>query len=149
MVIISVGSLVAVDCGDNSSVLRVHHREGKTNDITGRFFRPRVSEEFYDNQNDFDNVHNLINDEQHQQKIAELKKAQASLVEDLKREVEKNSAFMVFEAEAMPVKTFAMIRHADESGVSGTGRVLDGVVWHNGATTIMWRTDVEAGAHGY
>ena len=51
-----------------------HHREGKTNDITGRFFRPRVSEEFYDNQNDFDNVHNLINDKQHQQKIAELRK---------------------------------------------------------------------------
>ena len=51
-----------------------YHRDGKTNAITGRFFRPRVSEEFYDNQNDFDNVHNLVNAEQHQQKIAELKK---------------------------------------------------------------------------
>lgn len=51
-----------------------HHREGKTNEITGRFFRPRVSEEFYDNKNDFDNVHNLIDKPEHQKKIAELKK---------------------------------------------------------------------------
>lgn len=52
-----------------------YHREGKTNEITGRFFRPRVSEEFYDNQNDFDNVNNLINKPEHQKKIAEMKKA--------------------------------------------------------------------------
>ncbi len=52
-----------------------HHREGKTDEITGRFFRPRVSEEFYDNKTDFDNVHNLINKKEHQEKIAELKKA--------------------------------------------------------------------------
>lgn len=52
-----------------------HHREGKTDEITGRFFRPRVSEEFYDNKNDFDNVHNLIEKKEHQEKIAELKKA--------------------------------------------------------------------------
>ncbi len=50
-----------------------HHREGKTDAITGRFFEPRVSEEFYDNQTDFDNVHNLIDQPEHQQKIAELK----------------------------------------------------------------------------
>ncbi len=52
-----------------------HHREGKTNEITGRFFRPRVSEEFFDNDKDFDNVHNLIHKKEHQAKIAELKKA--------------------------------------------------------------------------
>ena len=57
-----------------------HHREGKTDDITGRFFRPRVSEEFYDNESDFDNVHNLINQPRHAQKIAELKaKSKATL----------------------------------------------------------------------
>ena len=39
-----------------------YHREGKTDEITGRFFRARVSEEFYDNETDFDNVHNLIDD---------------------------------------------------------------------------------------
>jgi len=52
-----------------------HHRDGKTNEITGRFFRPRVSEEFYDNETDFDNVHNLIESSEHEAKIAELKKA--------------------------------------------------------------------------
>ena len=43
--------------------------------FTGRFFRPRVSEEFYDNESDFDNVHNLIDRPEHQEKIAELKAA--------------------------------------------------------------------------
>ena len=52
-----------------------HHREGKTNEITGRFFRPRVSEEFYDNDADFDNVHNLIDRPEHRQRIAEMKRA--------------------------------------------------------------------------
>lgn len=50
-----------------------HHREGKTNEITGQFFRPRASEELFDNDKDFDNVHNLIDDPKHQRKIAELK----------------------------------------------------------------------------
>jgi arylsulfatase A-like enzyme len=50
-----------------------YHRDGKSDEITGRFFEPRVSEEFYDNQSDFDNVHNLINESEHQAKIAELK----------------------------------------------------------------------------
>jgi len=52
-----------------------HHREGKTDEITGRFFRPRVSEEFYDTVADFDNIHNLIDEKKHRQKIAELKSA--------------------------------------------------------------------------
>ncbi|MDP6633632.1 MAG: sulfatase [Phycisphaerae bacterium] len=52
-----------------------HHREGKTDAVTGRFFRPRVSEEFYDTVDDFDNVKNLIDAPKHQKKIAELKAA--------------------------------------------------------------------------
>ncbi|MEM9645272.1 MAG: sulfatase-like hydrolase/transferase [Planctomycetota bacterium] len=52
-----------------------HHRDGKTDEITGRFFESRVSEEFYDNEIDFDNVHNLIDQPEHQAKIAELKSA--------------------------------------------------------------------------
>ncbi|MCR9197022.1 MAG: sulfatase-like hydrolase/transferase [Planctomycetaceae bacterium] len=52
-----------------------HHREGKTDEVTGRFFRPRVSEEFYDNTADFDNVNNLIAAPEHQAMIAELKAA--------------------------------------------------------------------------
>jgi len=43
--------------------------------VTGRFFEPRVSEEFYANQTDFDNVHNLIDAPEHQNRIAELKSA--------------------------------------------------------------------------
>jgi N-sulfoglucosamine sulfohydrolase len=52
-----------------------YHRDGKTNEITGRFFEARVSEEFYDNKTDFDNVHNLINKRKHRKKIADMKKA--------------------------------------------------------------------------
>jgi len=52
-----------------------YHRDGKTNEITGRFFEARVSEEFYDNKKDFDNVHNLINKRKHQKRIAAMKKA--------------------------------------------------------------------------
>jgi hypothetical protein len=52
-----------------------HHKQGKTNDITGRFFRPRVSEEFYDTVKDFDNVHNLIDDPKYQKRIARMKRA--------------------------------------------------------------------------
>ena len=52
-----------------------HHREGKTDAVTGRFFEPRVSEEFYDTVADFDNVHNLIDAPEHQAKIAEMRQA--------------------------------------------------------------------------
>jgi len=52
-----------------------YHKEGKTDDITGRFFRPRVSEEFYDTAKDFDNVHNLIDDPKHQKRITRMKRA--------------------------------------------------------------------------
>jgi len=52
-----------------------HHKEGKTDEITGRFFRPRVSEEFYDTVKDFDNVHNLIEEAKHQRRIAQMKRA--------------------------------------------------------------------------
>jgi hypothetical protein len=38
------------------------------------------------------------------------------------------------------MRTFKMIRNADESGVSGTGHVLDGVEWHTGQVTVCWRT---------
>ena len=40
-------------------------------------------------------------------------------------------------------KTFHVIRNGDESGVSGTGKVIDGVVWANGWTQIFWRTDLD------
>ena len=52
-----------------------HYLEGKCDEVTGRFFQPRPSEEFYDTETDFDNIHNLIDSPQHQAKIAELKAA--------------------------------------------------------------------------
>ena len=51
-----------------------HHLAGKTNAVTGRFFEPRPSEEFYDNFKDFHNIDNQIDDPLHQTKIKELKK---------------------------------------------------------------------------
>jgi hypothetical protein len=52
-----------------------HYLDGKCDEITGRFFQPRPSEEFYDTVADFDNINNLIDAPQHQKKIAELKAA--------------------------------------------------------------------------
>ena len=51
-----------------------HHLAGKTNAVTGRFFEPRPSEEFYDNFKDFHKIDNQIDDPLHQTKIKELKK---------------------------------------------------------------------------
>ncbi len=36
------------------------------------------------------------------------------------------------------MKTFYIVRHADESGVSGTGKVLNGVEFPDGQTVIRW-----------
>lgn len=42
-----------------------------------------------------------------------------------------------------------MVRHADESGISGTGRVLDGVIFHTGQVVVCWRTDIDPSGSGY
>lgn len=36
------------------------------------------------------------------------------------------------------MKTFYMTRDYDESGVSGTGKVLEGIVFSDGQTVIRW-----------
>jgi hypothetical protein len=46
-------------------------------------------------------------------------------------------------------KRFTLYRVSDESGVSGTGRVLDGVLFHNGQVVICWRTDIDGARHGH
>ncbi len=46
-------------------------------------------------------------------------------------------------------RLFTMHRGGDESGVSGTGRILDGVLFHTGQVVICWRTDIEAAKHGH
>ena len=40
------------------------------------------------------------------------------------------------------IKRFRMYRNKDVKKVSGSGWVLDGVLWHNGKVTVCWRTDI-------
>ena len=39
-------------------------------------------------------------------------------------------------------QVFTLIRYTDETGLSGTGRVIDGVIFHTGQVVICWRTDL-------
>jgi hypothetical protein len=39
------------------------------------------------------------------------------------------------------VKVFRMIRQKDISGVSGTGHVLDGIIFDDGTTVVTWRSN--------
>lgn len=36
-------------------------------------------------------------------------------------------------------RLFHLVRHADVSGVSGTGTVAEGVLWSDGAVSLRWR----------
>jgi hypothetical protein len=45
-----------------------------------------------------------------------------------------------------PVRTFTVIRQEDQSGVSGTGRVCDGIVFTTGKVVVNWRTDASSTA---
>lgn len=38
-------------------------------------------------------------------------------------------------------KLFTVIRHRDESGISGTGPIMDGVVFECGRVVICWKTE--------
>ncbi len=46
-------------------------------------------------------------------------------------------------------RLFTLLRHVDESSISGTGRVLDGVIFHTGQVVVCWRTDINTGKPGY
>lgn len=46
-------------------------------------------------------------------------------------------------------RLFSLIRHHDESSISGTGRVLDGVIFHTGQVVVCWRSDVNYEQSGY
>jgi len=37
---------------------------------------------------------------------------------------------------------FKVIRQEDESGISGTGHVIDGIIFDNGKVVIQWRTEM-------
>ena len=47
------------------------------------------------------------------------------------------------------LKTFSVYRRVDQSGVSGAGRILDGVIFHTGWVVVCWRTDIDAAKHGH
>lgn len=42
------------------------------------------------------------------------------------------------------MKAFSLIRYEDRTGVSGTGRVAEGVVFSNGKVALCWQTDVSS-----
>lgn len=44
---------------------------------------------------------------------------------------------------------FTMIRQQDETGISGTGRVLDGTVFHTGQVVVCWRSDLRVDKPGF
>ena len=50
-------------------------------------------------------------------------------------------------APAVPqgMRKFTMYRQSDESGVSGSGMVIQGVIFANGRTVIQWLTDPDPG----
>jgi len=37
-------------------------------------------------------------------------------------------------------RAFAIVREEDSTGVSGTGHVLDGVIFHTGQVVVCWRS---------
>jgi hypothetical protein len=39
-------------------------------------------------------------------------------------------------------RLFTLVRNQDESGISGTGRVLDGTIFHTGQVVVCWRSDI-------
>lgn len=46
-------------------------------------------------------------------------------------------------------RLFTLIRHVDQTGVSGTGRILDGVIFHTGQVVICWRSDIREEETGF
>ncbi|SFQ82196.1 hypothetical protein [Hymenobacter arizonensis] len=46
-------------------------------------------------------------------------------------------------------RLFTLIRHADETGISGTGRVLDGTIFHTGQVVVCWRSDLRTDKPGF
>ena len=38
-------------------------------------------------------------------------------------------------------RLFTIVREADATGISGTGRVMDGVLFHTGQVVVCWRSN--------
>lgn len=48
------------------------------------------------------------------------------------------------EDEGARSKRFCMIRHADVSGISGTGKVIEGIVFPSGKVALEWQTSTSS-----
>ena len=46
-------------------------------------------------------------------------------------------------------RVFTLFRHVDETGVSGTGRILDGAIFHTGQVVVCWRSDINPDRQGH
>jgi len=46
-------------------------------------------------------------------------------------------------ANSPELRVFTVIRHTDDTGISGIGRVIDGVIFHTGQVVICWRTPLK------
>jgi hypothetical protein len=47
----------------------------------------------------------------------------------------------------LPPRRYVLRREVDQSGISGTGDVADGIVWPDGTTTLRWRGQYASVAH--
>lgn len=46
-------------------------------------------------------------------------------------------------------RVFTMFRRLDATGISGLGRVMDGVIFHTGQVVVCWRSDLGEAGPGY
>lgn len=46
-------------------------------------------------------------------------------------------------------RMFTLVRRHDATGVSGAGRVLDGIIFHTGQVVVCWRSDLDESRQGY
>jgi len=46
-------------------------------------------------------------------------------------------------------KMFTVIRHFDATGISGVGRIVDGIIFHTGQVVVCWRSDINESKLGY
>lgn len=46
-------------------------------------------------------------------------------------------------------RMFTLERREDHTGISGIGRVLDGVIFHTGQVVVCWRSDIKVGRTGH
>ncbi len=104
-----------------------YHKAGKTDEVTGRFFEPRVSEELYDNDEDFDNINNLIDSKKHKKILkklkAEMRRQQLAcfdsglLPEEIRNQRAQKNNMTVYEMLRSP-KLYPLEKYMDQADIS-------------------------------